>query len=175
MVDRNFIIAQVIGAIALIILMLSFQKNNKETLLKYQIFSSLLYAIQYIFLKAYTGSMMNLTCMIRNCIFRKYDKENKKVPIIWLVFVVAIIITLSLITFDGWISLLPMIGVISYSVALWGGKLKIVRIAEVFSCILFIIYNIKVLAITGLIATVIEMLAAMIAMYKFDIKKNKNV
>ena len=44
----NFIIAQVFGAIALIILIISLQKNNKKTLLKYQIFSSLLYAIQYV-------------------------------------------------------------------------------------------------------------------------------
>ena len=167
----SFIIAQIIGAIALVILMLSFQKNNKETLLKYQILSSLLYAIQYIFLKAYTGSMMNLICMLRNCIFRKYDKDNKKVPVTWLIIVVAIMILLSLITFNGWISLLPMIAVVAYSIALWIGKLKAVRIIEVFSCSLFIIYNIKVLAITGLIATVIEMLAAIVAIYKFDIKK----
>ncbi len=42
----NFIIAQIIGIFALIILMLSFQKNEKTLLLKYQIISSLLYAIQ---------------------------------------------------------------------------------------------------------------------------------
>ena len=42
----NFIIAQIIGIFALIILMLSFQKNEKTLLLKYQIISRLLYAIQ---------------------------------------------------------------------------------------------------------------------------------
>lgn len=167
----SFIIAQIIGAIALVILMLSFQKNTKETLLKYQILSSLLYAVQYIFLKAYTGSMMNLTCMLRNFIFKKYDNDNKKVPVIWLIIVVTIMIALSLITFNGWISLLPMIAVVAYSIALWVGNLKVVRMIEVFSCVLFIIYNVKVLAITGLIATVIEMLAAIVAIYRFDIKK----
>lgn len=169
----SFITAQIIGAIALCVLMLSFQKNSKETLLKYQILSSLLYAIQYVFLKAYTGSLMNLTCMLRNCIFKKYDKNNKKVPLLWLLIVVAVMIALSLITLNGWISLLPMIGVISYSIALWIGNLKAVRITEVFSCILFIIYNIKVFAITGLVATVIEMIAAIVAIYKFDVKKIK--
>ena len=48
----NFIIAQIIGIIALIILMISFQKNTKRKLLTYQIVSSFLYAIQYFFLKA---------------------------------------------------------------------------------------------------------------------------
>lgn len=167
----SFITAQIIGAIALCVLMLSFQKNSKETLLKYQIISSLLYAIQYIFLKAYTGSLMNLTCMLRNCIFKVYDNKKEKVPLVWLIVVVIAMVVLSLITLNGWISFLPMIGVISYSIALWIGNLKVVRVIEVFSCILFIIYNIKVLAITGLIATVIEMIAAMVAIYKFDIRK----
>ena len=33
------------------------------------------------------------------------------------------------------------------------------------------IYNIKVLAIAGLISTIIEMMFALIAIYRFDIKK----
>ena len=82
----NFIIAQIIGILALIILMLSFQKNEKKLLLKYQTTSSFLYAIQYIFLGAYTGSLMNLTCMVRNFIFNKYN--NKKVPIYWLIIII---------------------------------------------------------------------------------------
>ena len=35
------------------------------------------------------------------------------------------------------------------------------------------IYNIKVLAITGPIATIIELVVALVAIYRFDIKKNR--
>lgn len=167
----NFIIAQIIGTIALIVLMLSFQKNKKEILLKYQIISSFLYALQYLFLKAYTGSLMNIICAVRNFIFNKYD--NKKVPIYWLIIVIFLMITFSLITYIGPISLLPMIAVVLYSVALWGGNLKIVRFVEVISCTFYIIYNINVLAITGLISTIIELLSALVSIYKFDIKTKK--
>ena len=166
----NFIIAQVIGILALIILMLSFQKNEKKLLLKYQTISSFLYALQYTFLGAYTGSLMNLTCMARNFIFNKY---NNKVPIYWLIIIVLLMITFSLITYVGIISLLPMFAVVLYSIAVWHGNLKLIRYTEVFSCCLFIVYNIKVLAITGLIATIIELIAALIAIYRFDIKKPK--
>ncbi len=166
----NFIIAQIIGIIALIILMISFQKNTKRKLLTYQIVSSFLYAIQYFFLKAYTGFFMNFTCMIRNYIFNRY---KNKVPIYCLIIIILIMISFSILTYSGLISLLPMIAVVLYSFALWYGNLKIIRITEVISCSLFIIYNIKVLAITGLIATFIEMLAAIIAIYKFDIKNRR--
>ena len=164
----NFIIAQIIGILALNILMLSFQKNEKKLLLKYQTISSLLYAIQYAFLGAYTGSLMNLTCMARNFIFNKY---NNKVPIYWLIIIVVLMIIFSLITYIGIISLLPMFAVVLYSIAVWYGNLKLIRCTEVISCSLFIVYNIRVLAITGLIATIIELIAALIAIYRFDIKK----
>lgn len=166
----NFIIAQIIGIIALIVLMISFQKNTKEKLLKYQMVSSFLYAIQYLFLGAYTGCLMNFTCMVRNYIFNRY---KNKVPIYYLIIVILIMIFLSMLTYSGLISLLPMIAVVLYSCALWYGNLKIVRITDIISCLLFIIYNIKVLAITGLIATFIEMLATIIAIYKFDIKNRR--
>ena len=170
--NTYFFIAQVIGAIALIILVMSLQKNDKRTLLKYQMFSSFLYAIQYIFLNAYTGALMNLTCMARNYIFNKYEKQQ--VPIGWLIIVVSVMIGLSILTFNGAISLLPMIAVVLYSVAVWDGDLKCIRIVDVISCSLFIIYNIRVLAITGLIATIIELCAAIIGIYRFDINRNKN-
>lgn len=165
---KYFIIAQIIGTFALIVLILSFQKNEKKTLLKYQSLSSFLYALQYVFLGAYTGCLMNLTCMARNIIFNTYN--NKKIPFYWLFLIIALMIGFSLITYTGVISLLPMLAVVLYSIATWYGNLKLIRCTDVISCSLFIVYNIKVLAITGLIATIIELVSALIAIYRFDIK-----
>lgn len=170
----NFIIAQVFGVIALIILIISFQNNKKEKLLRLQMFSSLLYAIQYIFLKAYTGFSMNIICMIRNLFFNKF--KNVKPPLYYLVMIIVLMAFSSFFTFDGIISLLPTVAVILYSIALWNGNMKIIRVTEIISCTLFIIYDIKVLAFTGLIATIIEMISAVFALYRFDIKKsNSNI
>ncbi len=165
-----FYIAQLFGIIALIVLMMSFQKNQKDTLLKYQIFSSLLFALQYLFLNAISGCLMNLMTMVRNLIYKKF---NDKIPILYLVLIILCMVILSLASYNGIISLLPTLAVVLYSIALWQSNLTITRITEIISCLLFIIYNIKVLAISGLISTFIEMFSAMIAIYKFDIKKFK--
>ena len=55
-----FYLGQLFGVIALVVLMISFQKNDKKTLLKYQILSSLFFAIQYLCLNAISGCLMNL-------------------------------------------------------------------------------------------------------------------
>lgn len=165
-----FILAQLLGVIALIILVISFQKDDRKSLLKHQIFSSIFFALQYLCLNAITGFLMSIMTAIRNLIFSKY---NNKVPIIYLTIILISMIVLSIISFDGIISILPTTAVIIYSIAVWYGKLKFIRIIEVISCTLFIIYNIKVLAISGLVSCLIELTSAIVAIYKFDIKKNK--
>ena len=166
-----FIFAQILGAIALFILVLSFQKNEKQSLLKYQIGSSLLFAAQYLCLQAYSGCLINIACIIRNILFKKYN--GKQIPIHYLIFIICIMLVLSLFSYVGPISLLPCIACILYSCSLWQNNLKITRIVEVFSCSLYIIYNIKVFAYVGLISTIIELISALIAIYRFDIIKKE--
>lgn len=165
-----FILAQILGAIALFILVLSFQKNEKQTLLKYQIASSSFFAGQYLFLQAYSGCLINIACIIRNILFRKYD--GKKIPLSFLILIIFIMIILSLFSYVGPISLLPCIACVLYTFSLWQNNLKITRIVEIISCSLYIIYNIKVLAYVGLVSTIIELISALIALYRFDIKKD---
>lgn len=167
----NFIIGQIIGVFALVMLVLSLQNNNKTMLMKYQMFSSLLYAIQYCFLGAYTGCLLNLACVFRNYIFGRY--ENTRIPIIWLILVIALIVVFSLISYTTPISLLVMFGIILFSVSMWYGNLTYIRIAEVIACSLLMIYNIKVLAFTSCIATAIEITSVLLAIYRFDLKKLK--
>ena len=126
-----FIVAQIFGALALAILIISLQKNSKTKLLLYQSISSLLYALQYLFLNAYTGCFMNLICMIRNMIFNQYPK--KRPPIYWLIITIVLMIFFSSLSYTGVISFLPMIAVILYSIALWHGNLTVIRTTEIIS------------------------------------------
>lgn len=130
------------------------------------------FAMQYLFLKAFSGCFMNVVCVIRNFIFNRYG--NGKVPFYWLIIVILAMMLLAIYSYSGLIGLLPCIACILYSWAVWQNNLKITRIIEIISCSLYIIYNIKVLAFAGLISTLIEMTSAIIAIYRYDIKKDIN-
>ena len=162
-----FYLAQILGVIALVFLLVSFQINKKETLLKYQIFSSFFFSVQYLCLNAITGCLMNLMTLVRNIIHKKY-KNN--IPIMYLLLIIFAMIIISIFSYNGLVSLLPTVAVILYSIALWQKNLTITRLVEIFSCLLFILYNIKVLAISGFISTVIELILAIMAVYRFDLK-----
>ena len=165
-----FYLAQLIGIIGLILLILSFQKNNKKNLLKYQIISSLFFAIQYILLKAYSGFFMYITMCIRNIIFSKYEDN---VPKKYIIIIVTIMMSLSLLSYNELISLLPCIGSIIYTISLANSNLKTIRIVNTITCILYLIYDIKVLAIAGIISTTIELISTLISLCKYDLFKLK--
>ena len=54
-------------------------------------------------------------------------------------------------------------------------KIIIVILSIVIAILSIIVYNIYVGAITGLVATVIEMLGAMVAFYRFNIKNVQGI
>lgn len=162
-----FWIGQVLGIIALIVLIISFQINNKSKLLKLQTVSSFFFALQYIFLHAYSGALMNFIVLLRNYLFQK--NISKKI----LILILGLIVISSFLTFNGVISILPIIASIEYTIALSKPNLKIIRIAEIISCLFYLIYNIYVLAYTGIISTIAEFVFSFIAILRFDYKKVK--
>ncbi|MBR6113404.1 MAG: YgjV family protein [Bacilli bacterium] len=70
--DFKFWIAQVLGFIAMIFLALSFSKNRKNNILKYQNYSNAIMAIQYIFIEGYEGLAMYIMCLVRNFTDSRY-------------------------------------------------------------------------------------------------------
>lgn len=104
-----FYLAQIFGIIALILLIISFQINKKDTLLKYQIFSSLFFSVQYLCLNAISGCLMNLMSLVRNIIYKKYKNA---IPVIYLLLIILGMMILSIFSYNGLISLLPTIAVI---------------------------------------------------------------
>ena len=165
---RNFIIAQVFGLIALVFIVISFQKNNKKKLLNLQILASLSYGIQYLLLSAYSGAIVNIVCIIRNYIFSKYEK---KIPLYWLIVILIAMLSISVFTYDGVHSILPALAMGLYSCALYSGKLKAIRIADVITCLILIVYSLRVSALMAFIATLIELFSSLLAIYRYDIKK----
>ncbi len=153
----SFLLGQFFGVIALIILVISLQKNKKEELLRLQVLSSLFFALQYFFLKAFTGSLMNIVTLIRNIIF------NKSKSILSLIVIISIMIILTIYSYENIYSILPSLAVIFFSIAVFQDNIKIIRYIEVLSCLLFIIYNIKYKALFGFISTLIELTSVIIA------------
>ena len=172
--NYSYLLGQLFGILALIALAYSMKENNKEKLLRYQIYSNSFCALQYLCLgrKAYTGVLLHFMCLVRNFIYHRY--ENKNIPFRWFLICASLMILMSLVSYEGIWSLLPMIGIVLNSWGLWQSKLKISRRCEAIAAFLVVIYNIFVSAWGGVLANGFEFVVTIIAIIRFDIRKVDN-
>ncbi len=166
--SNNFLIAQILGIVALIVLVISWQQEKKKALLHCQIVSGLLFSIQYLFLHAYTGAIIHFLSAVRNFVFSRYPK---RAPLSFLILILGLGTFLSLLNYDGWISLFPLIAYLLYGTAVWIGNLLGIRLANVISDLLGILYNFYVAAYVSLVTSVIELFSTLVSIYRFHIKK----
>lgn len=165
------IFAQVIGILAVLFLALSPQQKTKKKVLTFQSFSSILYAVQYALLGAFSAAATNTIGLIKNLVFYTYAKKDKNIPVLALIVYSVIIIVAGILTFNGMISVIPIILSLFYAYGVWQSNLKIYRGIAVVEAIAWIIYNFAVGAYVSVIGSVLQLLSAIVAVWRLDIKK----
>ena len=165
--------AQIIGTVALIISSSAPHQNTKKKVLIYKIFSTALYALQYLILGALSAVVTNIIGVIRDYILYRYAKENKEVPILILYIYIIIVLVSGVFTFNGLISILPILLSILTTYSVWQNNLKKYRGITVIIIILWTIYNFAVNAYANAIGNIFSLIIAIIAIIRFDIIKNK--
>ncbi len=172
----KLIVAQIIGIVALLISSLAPQQKTKKKVLSFNLFSTILYALQYLTLSAYTATITNIVGAIRDYIFYRYSKVKKDIPIFIFYIYIIIILVFGIFTFNGFISILPIVLSILTTYSVWQNNLKKYRGITAIITILWVIYNFAVGAYVSAIGSLVSFISAIIAIIRFDIKKkNKNI
>lgn len=157
------IISQVLGFIAFIISLLAFHKNKKEKILGNMILSNIFDLIHYLLLGAYSGCITKLLAMFRN-IFVIFKDKNKSLSSNIFLYIFILAYTLSgILTFENVWSILPIVSAIIYAVAIWKGNEITLKKAACFGYFLWLIYNILVLSISGILSNIVSICSLLIA------------
>lgn len=167
----KFLIGQLFGLLAIVFLYFSFKVNRKKYVLRCQAVSNFGYAMEYLLLGGLTGSLLSFLCIIRNIIFQKFP--NGKVPLIWLIMCLLLMLMMTIVTWDGIYSLLPAAAIMFNSYGLWQKNMTTHRIIESIASIMIIAFDIHLLGIS-VVASILELLFALGAIYRFDIRKRGN-
>ena len=165
------ILAQVIGFIALIFIVLSYQAVDKKKFLLIQIFANIFFGLQYLVLSAFSAFASSMISLFRTIIFFKFEKDNKKANIFVLGFFEILIFVFGMITFDGVISLVPICIAAAYTYGTWQKNLKITYLIGVVASFLWIFYNFYVGAYVSIIGSLFELFSSFIGLIRLNIKK----
>lgn len=160
-----YLISQIVGFIAFVISLIAYHRKKKEKIFKTMMLANLLDITHYLLLGAYSCCLTKVIALVRNEIIilkEKKEKLNNKVVLIAL-FIIYLIS--GLITYENIYSVLPILAAIIYLYFVWNGdELKVKKIA--FYCyFLWLLYNICVFSIAGIISNCVSIISTFIAVF----------
>ena len=101
------IFIQAIGFVGIAINIVAVQFNKHWQIVLFKTLGSAMFVVQYILLEAWTGAAMDGIGILRNLIFI-FAVKNGKPTLFWIIFFSALTLTLGVLTFEGYISLLAI-------------------------------------------------------------------
>ena len=184
------VIVQAIGFIAIAVNILSVQFNSHWLIMLFKSLGSFLFCIQYLLLGAFTGLVMDFIGVIRNFVFAynvKKGKSNKWWIVLFSVLttilgVATIILTWgkTIETLSRWSANVTVLTILAVFISIISVAAKLittigygakdphkVRMINLPSFSLWIIYNITVLSIAGAINDSMSIVSILIAEYRF--------
>ena len=120
-----YILSQIFIILNYVFLVITYQLKNKEKILLFSIAAQSACGLSYICLSAYTGLAMSLISIFRNVIFIINEEKNGVTEktttneILMLLVIYALTIILSVITFNGFLSLLSVFATMLYTFSVW--------------------------------------------------------
>lgn len=161
----SYIISQVLVVIYYIIYSSTYHLRDNNKILKALVVATIISAISYILLNAYTGMAMCLVALIRNLLFWKNKKSTRNLIIITMLTIIC-----STFTFNSYFCLFNIIATIIYTYALWQKNTKVYKLLGIIVNGLMIIYNAYIKSIFGVILITASFISSIIG-YLVEIKK----
>ena len=190
------IIAQVLGAVAILSNIYAMQFNKHGFIMLFKLIGSFLFCLQYFLLGAYVGMIMDFIGTIRNIVFAYLVKKGKNTKP-YIIFFAIITFLLGLFTvFTTWdatltalsvwstnaivltilaviVSVLSIFAKLISTIAYGFKSAHMIRMLNLPSCSCWIIYNFVCFSFTGVINELLTISSIVIAEIRFKNKKEE--
>ena len=163
---------QLIGFVGLATSILAFQFKKHRGIVLCKMSSELIFALQYILLGAWTAAILDGLSVVRNSLYTNFVKRGRSTLPVIIGFGLFVVVT-GIVTFDGWLSLLPIAAKLLTTISYGMKNEKLLRFITLPSCIMWSIYNLQVGSLGGALGDTLTLISLLIGIYKFDIKKEK--
>ena len=167
--------AQIIGFAGLLCSAVAFQQRERNGILQFQLMAAVLFCIHFFMLGGYSGMAINLLSAVRTVVY--YNKEQKWAQSLWwpvgfmLAFTAATAGIAILIPSEVpvWYNIFPLIGAYVYTLATYSDSAKVVRRTLWISSVVWIVYNVSVGSVAGVVTECIALTSEAVSIVRFDI------
>lgn len=162
-----YIIAQLVGVVAMLLCIGSFQCKNGKSLLLMQLIGNGIYIIHFLMLGAISGCLSVLVVVLGNGVLCMRHKAWARWRG-WKWLVCASLVLACVLTWESPVSLLPCAGSMVLMLTNWSYNVKAMRIGKiVFVGPAWIVYNLLVHSYSGLLSESFGVVSSLIALYRY--------
>ena len=146
MISVNFIIAQVLGIVATLIMCVSYSAKNKKSFLFIGLLGDIVYGITFFFVGSLSAGLIALVSCVQVLFIHHYDKKDKKTPrIIALAFILSFIL-LGLFTMQSYWDIIPILTYIWFTIVLDKKDVNSIKYLYILPNLVLTIYDFVVMA-----------------------------
>lgn len=160
------IIAQAIGIFVIIIFAAGAQAKSQRSFLLCQILGNSFVALYYLLLSATTGAVICAVAVVRTIIFYVCSRRNKKVSLWLFTTILLVTIGMGILTWDGWLSVAPILATFGYAFANWQSDTQKTRAFLIFGAACWLLYNIFYKGYSGIAEKIIEITSSIVGLVR---------
>ena len=166
------LIAQLLGFLGTVIIVIGMQQKKYKHIVICKIGNELFSAIHYLLLGGYTGMLANFaSCLTNGCYYFRIKKGKSTLP--FQIIFGAMFVIIGALSWHGPISIFVVLAKLISSVALGIKNPKAIRILNLISNPCWLVYNIYVGSIAGMITDSLVTISVLIAVIRLDIFSKK--
>ena len=167
----GFWLSQVFGLIALILVCISYQFNNKAKFLALQILANTFYASSFLALNVLVGGANTIISLIRVAVLFLFERKDKSPPIYVYIIFFLLYIGSGILCWQSPLDIIAIISFEIFNIAMFVRKIHLTRLLMVLPNIMIATYNFLLMTYTNALLDLIEISVLVYAIIKFS---NKN-
>lgn len=163
----NEYIIQGIGFLGVALFIISYQIRSNRALFLCQLMGCIVFCIQFFLMGAYTGAISLIINIARNLLLLKSNDWKWAKSQVTLAVIIVLLLVMTIYTWAGWISVLPLASVAVTSIGYWTQNAQKIRLSQLFGSPCTLLYDILVHSWGGAVNEAIAILSIIISIIRF--------
>ncbi len=158
---------QILSIIGMGLTIVSFQMKTRKQIILMQTAGSAFFLLSYLLLESWSAVYLNVVFLIRNIVFY-FGKDKKWAQHrAWLIVLLCAVVAAGSIGFRSWLDLLPIIGSVFGTVAMYMKNENMLRLLKLGDSPCWLIYNCTVPSTGGIICEVFNMISIVVGLIRY--------
>ncbi len=169
----SFILSQVSGGIALVLVCIGYFLKKKSMFLLLQVVANLFYATSFILVNSYVGGIIIIVSSIRCIYIYICEKHNFKYTNYFISIFICFYIGIGIAFWKNWFDIIPIITATLFTIAFLIKNLQLMRYVLLIPNAIILVYGLYCKTYTNAILDLLEIIIILVAIVRYYILKKK--